>query len=219
MNVNLRRMPVVVIVVAGLLLAACAGSSSDDGAAADEHAGHHNEADVEFLQMMVVHHQGAVEMAELAAERGQSPRITGLANRIATAQQPEIDRMTQWLDEWGEESDPAAMDHEDMDMGGEDTGGEDPEGENTKGTGHGETAGGEMGQAEAMGTLAGLSGADFDVQFLHLMIAHHQGALAMSETVLADGVNPDARALAEEITTAQADEIAEMETMTAEIAG
>jgi len=44
------------------------------------------------------HHQQAVEMAELAADRAGSPELKDLAHRIRAAQDPEIESMTAWME-------------------------------------------------------------------------------------------------------------------------
>jgi len=62
-----------------------------------------------------------------------------------------------------------------------------------------------------MQQLTDATGADFDRLFLQLMIVHHQGAIEMSDTEIAQGSNPAALALAESIKTSQAAEIAEMQ--------
>lgn len=157
-----------------------------------EAASEHNDADTQFAQMMIVHHEGAVEMAELAAEQATTPEVKELAEAIADAQGPEIELMSGWLEAWGEDE----PDH--MDMGGMDHGGMDMDG---------------MDQQEAMDHLHGMSGADFDRRFLELMTAHHQGAIEMAEEELADGQNPDALGLAQKIVDDQTAEIAEMREM------
>ena len=55
--------------------------------------------------------------------------------------------------------------------------------------------------------LKAASGADFDRQFLTMMIAHHEGAITMAKEETAKGVNPDAKSLAGRIVTAQQGEI------------
>ena len=142
-----------------------------------------------FSQMMIIHHEGAIEMSQLAIERAESPEVVAIAERIAAAQGPEIEEMTAWLSAWGEDLSPD--DHGGMDMGGMDMNG--------------------MSQEEMMTQLDGLTGAEFDQAFLEAMIAHHEGAIGMSEQQLAEGQNPDAVALAEKIIADQQAEITEMQ--------
>ena len=78
-----------------------AASTTDGEQAAQEH----NEADTMFAQMMIVHHEGAVEMAQVAQEQAVTPEVQELAAQIEAAQGPEIELMQSWLQQWGE---PAA---------------------------------------------------------------------------------------------------------------
>ena len=165
-----------------------AGSGAVDAA--------HNDADTEFAQMMIVHHQGAIEMADLAVDKAANEDVRALAERISAAQGPEIDEMTTWLEAWGEDG------PEDADMGGMDHGGMDMGG---------------MDMESAMAELDGLSGAEFDRAFLEMMTEHHRGAIEMAEAEVADGQNPQAVALAEKIIEDQTAEIAEMEQMLQEL--
>lgn len=56
--------------------------------------------DKAFLTEMIIHHQGAIDMAKLAQEHGQHAELKTLANNIITAQTSEIDQMKQWLSQW-----------------------------------------------------------------------------------------------------------------------
>ncbi|MDT0167321.1 DUF305 domain-containing protein [Actinotalea sp. AC32] len=181
-------------------LAACASSPAEEEAAPAEQsappaaeetvsAAVHNDADTQFAQMMIVHHEGAVEMAELAIERADSAEVRALAERIAGAQGPEIETMTSWLGAWDEEL-PG-----EMDMGGMDHGGMEMDG---------------MDQETAMAELSGLSGSDFDRRFLELMTAHHRGAIEMADEHRGEGENPEALRLSGVIIDAQTLEITEM---------
>lgn len=184
-------------------LAACAGPASSTGAAPSASASvSAGVADVRFAQMMIVHHEGAIEMARLAADRAGRQEVTDLALRIERAQQPEIDTMTGWLERWGEDplDDDGAM----------------------PGMDHGAMATTGMGGMASHGDLARLvdaRGADFDALFLRLMVVHHEGAVAMAEDELADGRDPDALALAEKVVTDQTAEIEEMEGLLATLGG
>ena len=177
------------------------GSSSESSAAADTSANDstvHNDADVTFVQGMLPHHEGALAMAQLADGRASDPRVIDLADRIEAAQGSEIETMTGWLEEWGEplpEEDMGGMDHG--------SGGMDMEGMSE----------------EDMTALDSASGAEFDRMFLEMMIPHHQGAVDMAETEIADGSNPDAVDMAREIVESQTAEIEEMQTLLTELGG
>ncbi|MGW1990808.1 DUF305 domain-containing protein [Embleya sp. NPDC001921] len=145
-------------------------------------AGAFNDADVMFAQMMIPHHEQAVEMAKEAPAKAADPEVRKLAAAIEAAQAPEIAQMKGWLAGWGR---PAAA---------------------PGGMSHGD---GMMSDAD-MSRFKASTGAEFDRQFLAMMIAHHNGAVAMADTELAKGANPDARGLAERIKTSQATEIRQM---------
>lgn len=55
-----------------------------------------NQFDLRFINAMIPHHQGAVDMANQAAEKSDRPEIKQLAQDIISSQQQEIERMTQW---------------------------------------------------------------------------------------------------------------------------
>jgi uncharacterized protein (DUF305 family) len=173
----------------------------------------HNAADLSFAQQMIVHHQGAVEMADLAPSRAANQDVMDLAAGIKAAQAPEIEQMTGWLALWGAAMASTSAATTDDGMGGMDHGGM-----SGMGTSGPMSAGGDSGMAmpgmmsdAQMQELTDATGADFDRLFLQLMIVHHQGAIEMSDTEIAQGSNPAALALAESIKTSQAAEIAEMQ--------
>jgi uncharacterized protein (DUF305 family) len=140
--------------------------------------------DVMFAQMMIPHHEQAVEMSDIALARSTDPEITELAQEIRGAQQPEIDQMKAWLGEWGV---PVMTDHSDHEMAG-------------------------MLSDEEIAELGTLSGDAFDRAFLEGMIAHHEGALVMAEPVR-DSADADVKALAEAIVITQTAEIEQMRQM------
>jgi uncharacterized protein (DUF305 family) len=193
---TLRRLATVSITLAlATTLAACGSdesSVSDTTTATGSTASAEmNEADVEFAQGMIAHHEQAIEMAEIALDpsRGASPEVVDLATRIQGAQDPEVQLMTAWLTAAGE---PVAMDTSE---------------------GHDMSSMPGMMTAEQMDEMASLTGAAFDTVWLEMMIAHHEGAVSQSETVKREGSNPDVLALADAIIAAQQGEIDEMKAL------
>jgi len=119
-------------------------------------------ADALFMQDMIPHHNQAVQMSALVAERTNRPELVDLAGRIDVSQADEIEFMQQWLSERGEDvPDPTA--HEAMH------------------TTH-KMAG--MASPEQMAELATLKSTAFDRLFLELMIPHHEGAVKMVEELM-----------------------------------
>ena len=118
--------------------------------------------DVRFMQDMIPHHQQAVRMAELVADRTNRPELADAAGRISLSQQDEIEFMAQWLRERGQAV-PDPTDHAGMR------------------TDH-RMAG--MATPQQMEELAAAEGANFDRLFLKLMITHHEGAVKMVEELL-----------------------------------
>jgi uncharacterized protein (DUF305 family) len=168
------------------------GSADSSSTSAGEDAAF-NDADVTFARGMIPHHEQAIEMAQMAEERAQDPRVLDLAGRIEAAQQPEIETLTGWLEDWGAED------------GGTDHGGTD----------HGSG----MMSDEDMSALTAATGTEFDRLFLEQMIEHHTGAVEMAETESADGHHPEALDMAETIRDTQQAEIAEMRQLLTELGG
>lgn len=145
-------------------------------------------SDVMFVQMMIPHHEQAIEIAELAPTHGASSPVLELASRIAAEQGPEIDQMAAMLDDWGV---PQMM---------------------QGGSGHGMAMNGLVSD-EGMDDLRAAQGAEFDQLFLESMIQHHEGAIAMTQDPLRNGEDPELRTLLESIVTTQTREIEEMRTL------
>jgi uncharacterized protein (DUF305 family) len=173
----------------------------------------HNAADLAFAQQMIVHHQGAIEMADLAPTRAASQQVKDLAVRIKAAQGPEIQQMQGWLTTWGAAMPSSTNASSSEDTTGMDMGGMGSQGQMTSG---GVTTAmsipGMMSDAD-MQQLTAASGTEFDRLFLQQMIVHHQGALEMAGTELAQGSSAAALALAQSIKTSQTAEITEMQQM------
>lgn len=175
----------VALAVAALLLGACGShdmGSMDTGNSIPESADF-NDADVIFAQMMIPHHQQAIAMSDIALDPNSqaSAAIIALATQIKGAQDPEISQMKNLLTAWGKSMEMGSMDHSSM-MDG-------------------------MLSLEEMNTLGQLKGAEFDKAWAKGMIAHHEGAIAMANDVLANGKNSDILALANAVVSGQTKEI------------
>jgi uncharacterized protein (DUF305 family) len=159
-----------------------------------------NQADVAFVAGMIDHHLQALEIAALAPERAESDAVLAFAERVTAAQGPEIHALAAWLQARGEAV-PAGAD----DVGG--TGPRVP-----SGAGHDAHGGGAVGMLtpEQMVALADARGAAFDQLFLDGMITHHEGALAMVDVVLVDGVDVYAGEIAADTASGQGGEIDRM---------
>lgn len=55
------------------------------------------DTDRDFAMMMKIHHQGAIDMAQMELASGKDPKMRALAKRIIAAQQKEIKEIDQWL--------------------------------------------------------------------------------------------------------------------------
>lgn len=150
----------------------------------------HNDADIMFAQMMIPHHQQAVEMSEMLLVKDDIPaEVVEFAQRVIDAQGPEIDRMNAMLEAWGQQ--PVTGDMGEMDHGG---------------------MSGMMSQ-EDMTALEEAQGTEAARLYLEQMTAHHEGAVDMARDEVADGQNPHAITLAEQIINDQEAEIAQMQQM------
>ena len=179
------------------VLSACSSHSSDMAgvnATAAIVAG--QEGDIAFAQLMIPHHEQAVEMADMALERETSAEVAALAEQIKGAQDPEIEQMAGWLTAWGAPREMPGMSSDgSMDHGSDDMGGMTMDG---------------MMTAEDMAALGAAAGTAFDEKWITLMIAHHEGALTMASQVLRTTTDAEVRTLAEAIVVGQKAEIAEM---------
>ncbi|MEU8825477.1 DUF305 domain-containing protein [Streptomyces sp. NPDC048636] len=196
-------------ITAGLLLAACGGQNGKEDAG---HGGAHpsasssaaprsakdafNDVDVHFAQMMIPHHQQALDMARLARGRTSDARIGRLAGRIEKAQGPEIRTMRSWLKSWGAPRPSAGDGMPGMDHG--------------SGGAHGE--GGMMSRKE-MDRLKAADGVAFDRTFARLMIEHHKGAIAMAKDERRKGRSAAATKLAGDVIAGQSAEVATLRTL------
>jgi uncharacterized protein (DUF305 family) len=147
-----------------------------------------NDADAAFAQMMIPHHQQAVEMATLADTRASDAEIKKIAAQIKAAQTPEITTMTGWLTSRGMPTRQAGG-HNMPGMGG---------------------MPGVASEAE-MAQLKASTGVDFDRMFARMMIAHHNGAIQMCRDIKSSGSSGEVQTFATTIEQAQSAEVANLQ--------
>lgn len=153
----------------------------------------YTEADVRFMQGMIAHHAQAIYMSRMAAAQGANPRLLKFARKIDQSQIAEIALMQEWL-RANQQVAPDTASWRTMQMPG-------------------------MLTASQLKALDSARGAEFDRQFLILMIQHHQGALKMVDDLHATpraAQDVDISVLANDIQTVQTAEIGVMWQMLAE---
>ena len=150
------------------------GSSSSSNA-------NYTGADIMFLQMMIPHHQQAIDISNLALKSSQDPELIELAKIIARDQAAEIKQMKAWLTDAGASED---MGHSMDGMSG-------------------------MLTQDQISELESSTGREFDRLFLSGMIAHHEGALEMVSMISTSKVLA-LKTFGETISNSQAEEILAM---------
>lgn len=143
--------------------------------------------DKAFIANMIVHHEGAVDMAKLALTNASRQEIKDMANDIISAQTGEITEMQQWQKQWNYPttvdvaSSPSSMSMSDH-------------------------------MAMMMDELKNKTGSDFDKAFLEQMIMHHQSAINMAAPGEANAKHQEVKTLTRNVVTAQTKEIKQMQT-------
>jgi uncharacterized protein (DUF305 family) len=138
-------------------------------------------SDKAFIDAMVPHHQGAIDMAEIALKNAEHVEIKQLSENIISTQRAEIKELKSIKkEEFGTSEVPMEMSAEDMQMMGM----TDPD---------------ELANKDP-----------FDKAFIDAMIPHHQSAIDMAKIAYEKSENPRIKELAVNIVSAQQEEIEEM---------
>jgi uncharacterized protein (DUF305 family) len=140
--------------------------------------------DLQFIDTMTHHHEGAIMMAEMVLKKSQNEELKKFAQKIIDDQKKENAQMQEWREKWFAGK-PAAKNMEMPGMA-----------DSMK-----MMSGGEMKMTESA------AGKDFDLMFLDMMIAHHQGAVVMAKDALAKAEHAEIKTLAGQIAKAQEAEI------------
>lgn len=147
--------------------------------------------DLRFIDGMVLHHQGAIAMAEQVLEKSERPELKQLAEEIIAAQQQEISQMQQWRQAWYPTAAATPMMYD-------------------AAMGHMMPMSAEMAAAMKMDVGLGQADDQFDQRFLTAMIVHHEGALVMAEQALERSDRAELQQLAQAILASQQAEIEQM---------
>lgn len=149
-----------------------------------------NNVDRHFIDQMIPHHEDAITMANIALKKAEHQEIKDLASNIIKSQSQEISQMKQWERDWFGSSAsliPKASAHD-----------------------HG-AEGLHMGMMGNAGDISDLEAAQpFDKAFIEEMIPHHQMAVMMAQMLEQSTTRPEMKKLAQDIISAQNEEIEQM---------
>ncbi|MEH2407514.1 DUF305 domain-containing protein [Nostoc sp.] len=148
--------------------------------------------DLRFLDAMIPHHQGAVEMAKEAQQKSKRPEIKKLADNIIKSQNQEITQMKRWRQAWYPKAGDKPMAYDSQ-------------------MGHMMEMSSDQMKTMMMSQNLGAADAEFDLRFINAMIPHHEGAVTMAKDVLSKSKRPEIKQLAQEIIKAQNTEIKQMQ--------
>jgi uncharacterized protein (DUF305 family) len=157
-----------------------ANMNSDPGAAEAPY-------DLQYLDSMIHHHNGAVTMAKMVLGKTERAELKAFAQKIIDDQSKEIDFMKRLREQWYAGK-PQAVNMEMPGMVG----------------------GMKIMTSEHMKEWEQMPPEHFDEHFLNMMIAHHEGAVVMSKDAEKKAEHPEIRQLAEKIIQAQGPEIEQM---------
>jgi len=137
--------------------------------------------DMDFVNMMIIHHQGAIDMASSEISTGKNEDIKSFANNIIKDQTKEIASMKSWLEKNKDKKSTT--------------------GDNSKKL---------MESMNSMMNPDMKMTGDTDKDFLTMMILHHQGAIDMAGVEINNGMDPEIKKMSQEIIDKQKAEIEQM---------
>jgi uncharacterized protein (DUF305 family) len=143
--------------------------------------------DLQFIDTMTHHHQGAIDMAKMALVKSGNEELKKFAQKIIDDQNKEISQLKEWRSKWYKDQ-PAAMN---MEMPGMK--------DSMK-----------MMMPDGMKKMEAASGREFDLHFLDMMTPHHAGAVQMAKDALTKSEKPEIKTLSNNIIKAQEAEIKTM---------
>jgi uncharacterized protein (DUF305 family) len=156
--------------------------------------------DLQFIDQMIVHHQGAIMSSEHMIADSERPELRQLAENIQRSQSEQIEQMRAWREQWYPDAEPTSETMDSTQM---------------EGMMDSAQMDGMMGEGHMQEEMMG--GDTADSMFLRMMIPHHQSAIDMSEQALERAEHPELRELAQQIIDEQTTEIGLMERYLEEI--
>ena len=187
-----------------LTLTACGDDEPSGDTSAQVSETDHNDADVAFATDMIQHHAQALSMVDLTVDRTLDPEVQQLADEIREAQGPEIETMSDWLQEWDEEVPATMRDHSNA--------GHDMEGMGDSMDGLDSDMPGMM-SGDDFDELENAPDADFQTMWLEMMVEHHEGAVEMARDQQENGQYKPAVDLAGDVVDTQTAEIEQMKAL------
>jgi len=187
MRIN-RAITTIFAAILALSLSGCA-SASNKGM---DHEGHTAGAsgdlssdDIMFLQMMIPHHQQAIDISDLALTKSADAQLLALAKDIRDEQAAEIVKMKSWLKDAGADLEMGhSMDH---------------------------SMGGMLSDSE-LAALKAATGKSFDLLWLKGMTGHHDGAIDMA-AMIENAKNPEIKSFGQAIVSSQSEQNKQMAAM------
>lgn len=141
-----------------------------------------NDPEIDFAKMMIMHHQGAINMAKVELQEGTNDSLKRTAQKIITEQQVEIAQFNTLLKGLSADNSDPNFSMEQMEN---------------------------MMKGAKMADIQIITG-DLDNDFATLMIIHHQGAIDNASAYLHHGDNAQLKTMATNIVNSQVKEIQEM---------
>jgi uncharacterized protein (DUF305 family) len=166
--------------------------------------------DVGFAHDMVVHHQQAVQMANIALAGTSDPVVKSLAFDVSSTQQVQIGQMQGWLGMWGQ---PLLGSGSYMGWMTDASGGA-MAAMASPGTPMTSMPG--MASGQELSELRSATGSALDIRFLQLLLRHHQGGAGMLTYAAQHATNPVVRTFAGQVAASQSAEATSIEKLLAE---
>jgi uncharacterized protein (DUF305 family) len=187
---KIKNLLIVLLVCSWVLMACASPSKSTTAVPTTENS---MEFDQMFIDMMVPHHQAAIEMALIAQQKAEHPELKQMADQIIADQEREVGQLKTWRQQWyGSDVTPPMS--------------EMPMLSDMSGMGHESMTMDMTTDIEKLNTTT----EPFDLIFIDLMIDHHQMAVDAGMMAEQQATREEIRDLARTIVESQQKEIEQM---------